>query len=83
MPLEFLKTLAAQSVIIAYDNDSDGDLMAQKVMRQLPNSVRRSPGAKDWNEELKNTFNLELHRQSKLKQQQHKSEQNQGEGLSL
>ncbi len=83
VPLEFLKTLAAQSVIIAYDNDSDGDLMAQKVMRQLPNSVRRSPGAKDWNEELKNTFNLELHRQSKLKQQQHKSEQNQGEGLSL
>ncbi len=78
MPLEFLKTLPEQSVIVAYDNDQDGNLMAQRVMEQLPHCVRKQPKAKDWNEELKNTFNLELQRQS-----QQSTEYKQSRGLSL
>ena len=58
VPLEFLRTLPASSVIVAYDNDPPGDLMAQRVIEQLPNSVRKLPLAKDWNSELKNMFNL-------------------------
>jgi 5S rRNA maturation endonuclease (ribonuclease M5) len=53
-PLEFLRTLPAKSVIVAYDNDQSGNLMAQTVMEQLPNSVRRSPKATEWNQKLKN-----------------------------
>lgn len=60
VPLEFLRTLPNKSVIVAYDNDQPGNLMAQRVMEQLPNSVRRLPKAIDWNQELKNMFNLEL-----------------------
>ena len=82
MPLEFLKTLPEQSVIVAHDNDQDGNLMAQRVMEQLPNSVRKQPKAKDWNEELKNTFNLELQRQSQ-QQPQPSTERKQSRGLSL
>jgi hypothetical protein len=40
----------------SYDNDEPGNLMAQKVRSQLPNSVRKLPKAIDWNEELLNTF---------------------------
>lgn len=85
VPLEFLRTLPAQSVIIAYDNDEDGNLMAQRVIEQLPNqAVRRVPKAKDWNSELKNTFNLELmRRQSELRQPNRKPEQELGRGPSL
>jgi 5S rRNA maturation endonuclease (ribonuclease M5) len=79
VPLEFLQTLPASSVIVAYDNDQPGNLMAQRVMEQLPNSVRRLPKAKDWNEELKNMFNLE--QQQQLRQREH--ERNQSRGLSL
>jgi Toprim-like/Protein of unknown function (DUF3991) len=64
VPLEFLRQLPNKSVVVAYDNDSPGNLMAQRVMEQLPNAVRRLPKAIDWNEELKNMFNLS--------QQQHK-----------
>jgi 5S rRNA maturation endonuclease (ribonuclease M5) len=71
VPIEFLRQLAPKSVIIAYDNDQPGKLMAQRVMEQLPNSVRRLPKAIDWNEELKNIFNLEQ------QQQQRKFERNQ------
>lgn len=78
MPLAFLRTLPAKSVIVAYDNDQSGNLMALHVMEQLPNSVRRLPKAKDWNEELKNMFNLE-HQQ--LRQQE--SERKPSRGFSL
>jgi 5S rRNA maturation endonuclease (ribonuclease M5) len=85
LPLEFLRTLPAKSVIIAYDNDQPGDAMAQRAMEQLPNAVRRLPKAKDWNEELKNTLNLELMRyQSEPLQQTKKpptKEQGFGYGL--
>jgi len=82
VPLEFLRTLPAPSVIVAYDNDPDGNLMAQRVMEQLPNSVRRLPKAKDWNEELKNIFKLELQRESQQQPQQ-STERKQSRGISL
>ncbi len=75
VPLEFLRTLPAKSVVAAYDNDQPGNSMAQKVMEQLPNSVRKLPKATDWNEELKNMFNVE--------QQQRHREQKQSRGFSL
>jgi 5S rRNA maturation endonuclease (ribonuclease M5) len=78
VPLEFLRTLPNKSVIVAYDNDQPGNLMALHVMEQLPNSVRKSPKAKDWNEELKNMFNLE---QQQLRQQE--TERKQSRGFSL
>ena len=83
IPLEFLLSLPDKSVIVAYDNDQGSNLMAQRVMAQLPNSVRRLPQAKDWNEELHNTFNLEVtHRQNSTSQQQ-KPSRNHGRGMSL
>ncbi len=64
VPLEFLRTLLDKSVIVAYDNDQAGEEMAQRVMEQLPNQpVRKRPKATDWNEDLKNTFNLNLEQQ--------------------
>ena len=78
MPLEFLRQLPNKSVIVAYDNDSSGNLMAQRVIEQLPNSVRRLPKAIDWNEELKNMFNLG---QQQLRQRE--TEQKSSRGFSL
>ena len=77
VPLKFLRTLPAKSVLVAYDNDLDGNLMAQRVMEQLPDqAVRKLSKAKDWNEDIKNTFNLE-------QQQQQQPEQERSRGLSL
>ncbi len=78
VPLKFLRTLPAKSVIVAYDNDQPGNLMAQRVIEQLPNSVRKLPKATDWNEELKNMFNLEAQQL-----QQREYEQKQSRGFSL
>ena len=52
---EFLREV--KDVVIAYDNDEQGNSMAQRVRSQLPNSVRRTPKAIDWNEDLMNRFN--------------------------
>lgn len=78
MPLKFLRMLPAISVIVAYDNDQPGNLMAQRLMEQLPNSVRRVPKAIDWNQELQNMFNLELKQRS-----QRQVESNNSKGFSL
>lgn len=78
IPLEFLLELPDKSVIVAYDNDRDGNLMAQRVITQLPNSVRRLPRAKDWNDELKNAFNLEATRRQS---QQQSPSQQRGHGI--
>lgn len=78
VPIEFLRTLPASSVIVAYDNDQPGNLMAQKVMEQLPNCVRKHPKTQDWNSELKNMFNLEQHQRS-----QRQVESNNSKGFSL
>ena len=79
VPLEFLRTLPALSVIVALDNDQAGEEMAQRIIEQLPNQpVRFRPLATDWNSELKNTFNLNLEQQ-----QQREPEQKQSRGLSL
>jgi 5S rRNA maturation endonuclease (ribonuclease M5) len=75
IPVEFLQTLPNKSVIIAYDNDQPGNLMAQRAMEDLPNCVRNQPKAKDWNEELKNMFNL-------TQQQQRAAEGKQSKGFS-
>ena len=82
VPIEFLRQLPAQSVLVAYDNDQPGDSMAQRAMEQLPNSVRRTPKAVDWNEELKNMFNLELMRRHEENKRQSQSEQKRNQGLS-
>ncbi|MDV2998183.1 MAG: hypothetical protein N4J56_007888 [Chroococcidiopsis sp. SAG 2025] len=78
VPLEFFRQLPNKSVIVAYDNDSPGNLMAQTVMEQLPNSIRKLPKAQDWNQELKNMFNLE-----QQQNRQRESEQKQSRGFSL
>ena len=83
VPQEFLLQLPKKSVVVAYDNDSPGNLMALHVMEQLPNSVRRLPKAIDWNEELKNTFNLESMPHQNQPLQQQKPSRNQDRGLSL
>ena len=76
VPVDFLRQLPAKSVIVAYDNDQPGNLMALHVMQQLSNAVRRSPLANDWNQELKNMFNLEQQQQPLL------PERKQSQGLS-
>jgi 5S rRNA maturation endonuclease (ribonuclease M5) len=78
LPLDFLRTLPASSVVVAYDNDQPGNSMAQQVMEQLPNCVRKQPKATDWNCELKNMFNLELKQRS-----QRQVESNNSKGFSL
>ncbi len=75
VPVEFLRTLPNKSVIIAYDNDKSGNLMTLNVMEQLSNCVRKLPQAQDWNEELKNMFNL-------THQQQISAEEKQSKGFS-
>ena len=55
IPIEYLKEV--KDVVIAYDNDEPGNLMAQKTREKLPNSVRVLPKAVDWNKQLVNTFN--------------------------
>ena len=54
IPTEFLQEV--KDLVIAYDNDLAGNLMAQRVKSQLSNSVRVSPKAVDWNEDLVNMF---------------------------
>jgi hypothetical protein len=77
VPLKFLRTLPTQSVLVALDNDADGEKMAQTILAQLPEqAVRRRPKLKDWNEQLKNDMNLSLEPTQKL-------EREQGKGLSL
>ncbi len=79
VPLAFLQTLPPKSVIVALHNDQSGEKMAYRIMKQLPDqAVRRSPQATDWNQELKNTFNLNTEQQ-----QQRKSEHKLRRGLSL
>lgn len=75
VPLEFLRQLPNKSVIVAYDNDTSGNLMTLDVMEQLPNCVRKLPQATDWNEELKNMFNI-------TQQQQRTAERKQSKGFS-
>jgi hypothetical protein len=78
VPLEFLLQLPTKSVIVAYDNDQPGNLMAQRVIEQLPNAVRRLPKAIDWNQELLNMFNLEP---PQLRQREQERQQSRGFSL--
>ncbi len=55
LPLEFLRFV--KEVAIAFDNDAAGEQMAQRVKSQLPEAVRKTPKAVDWNQDLVNTFN--------------------------
>jgi 5S rRNA maturation endonuclease (ribonuclease M5) len=75
VPIEFFRQLPNNSVIVAYDNDQPGNLMAQRVMEQLPNAVRRLPKTTDWNEELKSMLSLE---QQQQRQQHSERKQNRG-----
>lgn len=83
VPFSFLKSLPNSRVIVAYDNDESGNLMAEKVMSQLPNSVRSLPKAKDWNEELLNMFNWESRKGINQIEMQSQLERKQDGELSL
>ena len=78
IPHEFLSQL--KDVVVAYDNDEPGNLMAQRVISQLPNAVAKTPKANDWNEELVNKFNwLKSSRSNEITRQS----QQRDRGLSL
>ncbi|PSB03112.1 MobV family relaxase [Merismopedia glauca] len=77
VPVEFLQTLPQASVIVAYPNDTEGNIMAQKVMEQLPDCRRKTPKAQDWNSDLQKMLNLELPRS------QRQVEPKSNQGLSL
>ena len=81
IPKEFLQTFPNKSVIVAFDNDEQGNLMAQRVISQLPNAVRSLPKAIDWNEELVNRFNWS--KESRVKEIKKQSQHERDEGLSL
>ncbi len=55
IPNDFLRQL--KDVVVAYDKDQPGNLMAQKILSQFPNSIRKTPKAIDWNSDLVNKFN--------------------------
>ncbi len=57
--------------------------MAQRVMSQLPNSVRRLPKANDWNEEVLNMFNWESMKGINQIKKQSQVERKGDGGLSL
>ncbi|MDJ0747427.1 MAG: toprim domain-containing protein, partial [Xenococcaceae cyanobacterium MO_167.B27] len=45
-----------KQILVAYDNDQAGEIMAEKVLEKLPGSVRVKPTiGKDWNEQLINS----------------------------
>ncbi|MDJ0647144.1 MAG: DUF3991 and toprim domain-containing protein [Xenococcaceae cyanobacterium MO_188.B19] len=45
-----------KQILVAYDNDQAGEIMAQKVLDKLPGAVRVKPTiGKDWNEQLINS----------------------------
>lgn len=81
IPNEFLAEV--KEVVVAYDNDEPGNLMAQKVRSQFPNSVRKLPKAIDWNEELLNMFNLSDKSRSQEINRQLQHGQKRDTGLSL
>ncbi len=81
IPKEFLREV--KDVVVAYDNDEPGHLMAQRTISQLPNAVRKLPKANDWNSELVNRFNWLKESRSNEIQKQPQHEQKRGRGLSL
>ena len=81
IPIEYLKEV--KEVVIAYDNDHSGNLMAQRVKTQLPNAVRKLSKAIDWNQELVNTFDWSNKNRSHEIKQQIQHERDTGRGLSL
>ncbi len=81
IPHEFLSQL--KDVVVAYDNDEPGHLMAQRTISQLPTAVVKTPKANDWNSELVNRFNWSKLSRSNEIQKQPQHEQKRDRGLSL
>jgi hypothetical protein len=54
LPLEFLKN--CHRVVLAFNNDEQGDKTASAVLELLPNGQRFKPTYPDWNQELKAHF---------------------------
>ena len=66
LPLEFLKN--CYRVVLAFNNDEQGEKTASAVLELLPNGKRFKPTYPDWNQELKAHFyeaELERERQSR------------------
>ena len=79
IPTEYLKKVG--EVAIAYDNDRAGQEMAQRVQSQLPNAMRKTPKAIDWNQDLVNSLDwFGKNRNNEIK---HQHERDKGRGLSL
>ena len=55
---EFLKEVS--SVVAAYDNDAAGNTTAKAIKKLLPNCIRLRPKAKDWNEDLQSSKQVQL-----------------------
>ncbi|MGK7950030.1 MAG: MobV family relaxase [Xenococcaceae cyanobacterium] len=81
IPHEFLQEV--KDIVVAYDNDEAGNLMAQRTLSQLSNGVRKLPKAIDWNEDIVNQFNWLNQSRSNEIQKQSRREQKQDRGLSL
>ncbi len=81
IPTEYLKEV--KDVVIAYDNDTSGNLMAQRVKAQLPNAVSKTPSSIDWNQDLVNTFDWANQKRSHEINRQSRHEPDTGRGLSL
>ena len=82
IPTEYLKEV--DSVVIAFDRDKAGREMAQRVQSQLPNAVRKTPKAIDWNIDLVNSLDWSGLNQSKNHEILHPSREiERDEGLSL
>ena len=67
IPLDLLED---KEITIAYDNDETGAVMAERIKEKLPHAKRKLPKAKDWNEDLVNTFNWS---NNKIEQQHKRS----------
>ena len=81
IPTEYLKE--AREIVIAYDNDEPGQEMAQRVQSQLPNAVRKTPKAIDWNIDLVNSFDWFRKNRTNDILWQHQHKRDTGRGLSL
>lgn len=79
IPTEYLKEVF--EVVIAFDRDRAGREMAQRVQSQLPNAVRKTPKAIDWNQDLVNS--LDWFGNNRSNEIKHQHERDTGRGLSL
>ena len=77
MPTEYLKEV--KDVVIALDRDRAGKEMAERISAQFPQAIVKTPKAKDWNQDLVNSFDWSSKNWSNEIKQEHEINR----GLSL